>query len=271
MIPAAVGYVRADSAGAAVAALAEHGDDAKVLAGGQSLIPLMKLRLAAPGVLVDVGGIDDLRGVTVGGDTIRIGAMTNHSTLEHSSELAEACPLLAHVASMVGDPTVRHRGTIGGSLAHADPASDLPAAVLALGGTLVADGPGGSREMAAADFFTGFLESALQPDELLTEVRVPVATGGWAYEKFNRRAQDWAIVGVAVAEGGTGVSLVNMGATPIRATGVEEAVASGASTADAAAVAAEGCDPPTDNNADARFRAHLARVLTERALEAATG
>ena len=271
MIPAAVGYLRADSAGAAVAALAEHGDDAKVLAGGQSLIPLMKLRLATPGVLVDVGGIDDLRGITVGGDTVSIGALTNHSTLEHSSELAEACPLLAHVASMVGDPAVRHRGTIGGSLAHADPASDLPAAVLALGGTLVADGPGGSREIAAADFFTGFLESALQPDELLTEVRVPVATGGWAYEKFNRRAQDWAIVGVVVAEGGTGASLVNMGATPIRATGVEEAVASGAAPADAAAVAAEGCDPPTDNNADARFRAHLARVLTERALEAAAG
>ena len=145
MIPAAVGYVRADSAGAAVAALAEHGDDAKVLAGGQSLIPLMKLRLATPGVLVDVGGIDDLRGVTVDGDTVSIGAMTNHSTLEHSSELAQACPLLARVASMVGDPAVRHRGTIGGSLAHADPASDLPAAVLALGGTLVADGPGGSR------------------------------------------------------------------------------------------------------------------------------
>ena len=269
MIPAAVGYLRADSAGAAVAALAEHGDDAKVLAGGQSLIPLMKLRLATPGVLVDVGGIDDLRGITVGGDTVSIGALTNHSTLEHSSELAEACPLLAHVASMVGDPAVRHRGTIGGSLAHADPASDLPAAVLALGGTLVADGPGGSREMAAADFFTGFLESALQPDELLTEVRVPVATGGWAYEKFNRRAQDWAIVGVVVAEGGTGVSLVNMGSTPLRAPAVEAAVASGASATEAAAGAADGTEPPTDTQADAAYREHLARVLTARALEIA--
>ncbi|MEE2769267.1 MAG: xanthine dehydrogenase family protein subunit M [Actinomycetota bacterium] len=271
MIPAAVGYVRADSAGAAVAALAEHGGDAKVLAGGQSLIPLMKLRLATPGMLVDVGGVEELRGINVDGDTVSIGAMTNHSALEHSSELAAACPLLAHVASLVGDPAVRHRGTIGGSLAHADPASDLPAAVLALGCTLVADGPGGSREIAVTDFFTGFLESALQPDELLTEVRVPVATGPWAYEKFNRRAQDWAIVGVAVAEGGAGVSLVNMGATPIRAAGVEEAIASGASTEDAAAAAAEGCDPPTDNNADPEFRAHLARVLTKRALEAAAG
>ena len=269
MIPAAVGYVRADSAGAAVAALAEHGDDAKVLAGGQSLIPLMKLRLATPGVLVDVGGIDDLRGITVDGDTVSIGAMTNHSTLEHSLELAEACPLLAHVASMVGDPAVRHRGTIGGSLAHADPASDLPAAVLALGGTLVADGPGGSREIDAADFFTGFLESALQPDELLTEVRVPVATGGWAYEKFNRRAQDWAIVGVVVAEGGAGVSLVNMGSTPLRAPAVEAAVASGASVTEAAAGAADGTEPPTDTQADAAYREHLARVLTARALEVA--
>jgi len=269
VIPAAVGYLRADSAGAAVAALAEHGDDAKVLAGGQSLIPLMKLRLATPGVLVDVGGIDDLRGITVGGDTVSIGALTNHSTLEHSSELAEACPLLAHVASMVGDPAVRHRGTIGGSLAHADPASDLPAAVLALGGTLVADGPGGSREIDAADFFTGFLESVLQPDELLTEVRVPVATGGWAYEKFNRRAQDWAIVGVVVAEGGAGVSLVNMGSTPLRAPAVEAAVASGASVTEAAAGAADGTEPPTDTQADAAYREHLARVLTARALEVA--
>ena len=269
MIPAAVGYVRADSAGAAVAALAEYGDDAKVLAGGQSLIPLMKLRLATPGVLVDIGGIDDLRGVTVDGDTVSIGAMTNHSTLEHSSELAEACPLLAHVASMVGDPAVRHRGTIGGSLAHADPASDLPAAVLALGGTLVADGPGGNREIDAADFFTGFLESVLQPDELLTEVRVPVATGGWAYEKFNRRAQDWAIVGVVVAEGGAGVSLVNMGSTPLRAPAVEAAVASGASVTEAAAGAADGTEPPTDTQADAAYREHLARVLTARALEIA--
>ena len=271
MIPAAVGYVRADSAEAAVAALSEHGDEAKLLAGGQSLIPLMKLRLARPSVLVDLGRADELRGISVDGDSVSIGALTSHSTLEHSADLAEACPLLAHVASQVGDPAVRHRGTLGGSLAHADPASDLPAAVLALGGTLVATGPGGSREIAATDFFTGFLESALAVDEVLTEVRVPVSTGGWCYQKFNRRAQDWAIVGVVVAEGGAGVGLVNMGQIPLRASAVEAALAGGASAVEAAAAAADGTEPPTDNNADGDYRAHLARVLTERALVAAGG
>ena len=269
MIPAAVGYVRADSAEAAVAALGEHGDEAKLLAGGQSLIPLMRLRLARPSVLVDMGRADDLRGISVDGDTVSIGALTSHSDLEHSSDLVAACPLLAHVASQVGDPAVRHRGTLGGSLAHADPASDLPAAVLALGGTLVATGPGGSREIAATDFFTGFLESALAADEVLTGVRVPVSTGGWSYQKFNRRAQDWAIVGVAVAEGGAGVGLVNMGSTPLRASAVEAAVAGGAGASDAAAVAADGTEPPSDNNADRAYREHLVRVLTERALVAA--
>jgi len=269
VIPAAVGYVRADSAEAAVAALSEHGDEAKLLAGGQSLIPLMKLRLARPSVLVDLGRADELRGISVDGDSVSIGALTSHSTLEHSADLAEACPLLAHVASQVGDPAVRHRGTLGGSLAHADPASDLPAAVLALGGTLVATGPGGSREIAATDFFTGFLESALAVDEVLTEVRVPVSTGGWCYQKFNRRAQDWAIVGVVVAEGGAGVGLVNMGQIPLRASAVEAALAGGASAVEAAAAAADGTEPPSDNNADVAYREHLVRVLTERALAAA--
>ncbi|HIM66635.1 MAG TPA: xanthine dehydrogenase family protein subunit M [Acidimicrobiia bacterium] len=269
MIPAAVGYVRADSAEAAVAALSEHGDEAKLLAGGQSLIPLMRLRLARPSVLVDLGRADELRGISVDGDSVSIGALTSHSTLEHSADLAEACPLLAHVASQVGDPAVRHRGTLGGSLAHADPASDLPAAVLALGGTLVATGPGGSREIAATDFFTGFLESALAVDEVLTEVRVPVSTGGWCYQKFNRRAQDWAIVGVVVAEGGAGVGLVNMGQIPLRASAVEAALAGGASAVEAAAAAADGTEPPSDNNADVAYREHLVRVLTERALAAA--
>ena len=269
MIPAAVDYVRADSAEAAIAALVEHGDEAKLLAGGQSLVPLMRLRLATPTVLVDVGRVTDLVGISVEGDTVSIGALTTHSTLEHSAELAAACPLLAHVASLVGDPAVRHRGTLGGSLAHADPASDLPAAVLALGGTLVVAGPGGTREVAATDFFTGFLESVLAVDEVLTEVRVPVSTGGWCYQKFNRRAQDWAIVGVVVAEGGAGVSLVNMASTPIRATAVEAALAGGASATDAAASAADGTEPPTDNQADGPYREHLARVLTARALTAA--
>ncbi len=269
MIPAAVDYVRADSAEAAIAALVEHGDEAKLLAGGQSLLPLMRLRLATPTVLVDVGRATDLVGISVEGDTVSIGALTTHSTLEHSAELAAACPLLAHVASLVGDPAVRHRGTLGGSLAHADPASDLPAAVLALGGMLVVAGPGGTREVAATDFFTGFLESVLAVDEVLTEVRVPVSTGGWSYQKFNRRAQDWAIVGVVVAEGGAGVSLVNMASTPIRATAVEAALAGGASATDAAASAADGTEPPTDNQADGPYREHLARVLTARALTAA--
>jgi len=270
MIPAAFDYVRAGSADEALAVLAEHGDEAKLMAGGHSLIPLMRYRLATPAVVVDVGNLGgDLRGIRVDGDTVRIGALTRHTELEHSSELASACPLLAHVASVVGDPAVRHRGTLGGSLAHADPASDLPAAILVLGGSLVARGPDGAREIAASDFFTGFLESALAADEMLTEVRVPVATGGWNYQKFNRRAQDWAIVGVAVSDRGRGVSLVNMGSTPLRATAVEQAVADGASAAEAASHAADGTNPPDDLNGDAHYRSHLATVLTERALLAA--
>jgi aerobic carbon-monoxide dehydrogenase medium subunit len=269
MIPAAVGYTRVDSTEAALAALAEHGDEAKLLAGGQSLIPLMRLRLAAPSMLIDVAGIAELSGISVVGDTVSIGAMTTHSALEHSGELAEACPLLAHVASVVGDPAIRHRGTLGGSLAHADPASDLPAAVLALGGTLVASGSNGSREIAATEFFTGFLESALGADEMLTGIKVPVSTGGWSYQKFNRRAQDWAIVGAMVAEGGAGVALVNMGATPLRASAVESALAGGASSVEAAASAAEGTEPSSDNNGDAAYRKHLAQVLTGRALREA--
>ena len=219
MIPAAFDYEVAESAGHAVSLLAEHGDDAKLLAGGHSLIPMMRYRLATPSVLVDVGRLDDLRYIRAGNGTVSIGALTRHSELEHSAALAEACPMLASVAALVGDPAVRHRGTLGGTIAHADPASDLPAAVLALGGTIVAQGPGGSREIAATDFFTGYFESVLSDDEMITEVRVPAGTGGWNYQKFNRRAQDWAIVGVAVADGGAGVSLVNMGSVPIRASG----------------------------------------------------
>ena len=192
--------------------------------------------------------------------------------LETSQLLADQCPILPAVAHVVGDPQVRHRGTLGGTLAHSDPASDLPAAVLALGGTLVAQGPNGSREIAAADFFTGYFESALAADEMLTEIRLPKCPGaGWNYQKFNRRAQDWAIVGVAavVGDGLTGVSLVNMGSTPLRASAVEAALAGGASAADAAQAAADGTEPPTDLNASPEYREHLARVLTRRALEAA--
>ncbi len=212
MIPVAFDYERASSAEEALALLGQHGDEAKLLAGGHSLLPLMKLRLALPGVLVDVGRLTDLSYVRDGGDHIAVGALTRHRDLEISELLAAELPILAHVASLVGDPQVRHRGTIGGSVAHGDPASDLPAAVLALGGTLVARGPGGEREIAATDFFEGFLETALADDELLIEVRVPKAAGaGWSYQKFNRRAQDWAIVGVAaVRNGTTGIGLVEV-------------------------------------------------------------
>jgi len=271
MIPAAFDYQRANSAEEAIALIVEHGDEAKLLAGGHSLIPMMKLRLAVPSVLVDIAGVEDLSYIKDCGDHLAIGALTKHRMLETSELLLAECPLLAHVASKVGDPQVRHRGTMGGSLAHSDPASDLPAAVLALGGSLIAEGPGGQREIAVADFFTGYFESSLAEDEMLTEVRVPKAPGAsWNYQKFNRRAQDWAIVGVAAVEvgGATQVSLVNMGSTPLRAEAVESALAGGASAAEAAEVAAEGTDAPTDLNASPEYRDHLARVLTKRALEA---
>lgn len=270
MIPAAFDYVRADSVDAAIAAIAEHGDEAKFLAGGHSLLPLMKLRLAAPSVLVDVGRLDDLRYIRDAGDHIAIGALTRHRDIETSTLLAAEAPLLARAAGEVGDPQVRHRGTIGGSLAHADPASDLPAVVLAMGGTIVATGPSGSREIPASAFFTGFLESALAPDELMTEIRVPkLAAEGWSFQKFNRRAQDWAIVGVAAVRAGdrTGIALVNMGSTPLMASAVVDAVRGGASAADAAALAAEGTEPQNDINASVEYREHLARVLVRRALE----
>jgi aerobic carbon-monoxide dehydrogenase medium subunit len=272
MIPAPFDYVRAGSVDEAVSLIAEHGDEAKFLAGGHSLLPLMKLRLASPSVLVDVGRLDDLRYIRDAGDHLAIGALTRHTELEHSDLLAAECPLLAHAASHVGDPQVRHRGTIGGSVAHSDPASDLPATVLALGGTMVARSSRGDRTIEARDFFTGFLESALEPDEILTEIRVPKLAGaGWGFQKFNRRAQDWAIVGVAAwkQNGTAGVALVNMGSTPVLAQATIDALSSGASAADAAAVAAEGLEPPSDLNATPEFRAHLARVLVRRALESA--
>ncbi|MEY2443933.1 MAG: aerobic carbon-monoxide dehydrogenase medium subunit, partial [Ilumatobacteraceae bacterium] len=198
MIPAAFDYVRAGSADEAIQLIGEHGEDAKFLAGGHSLLPLMKLRLAQPSVLVDIGRITDLSYNRDAGDHIAIGAHTRHMDLETSSVLAEHVPLLAHAAGYVGDPQVRHRGTIGGSIAHSDPASDLPATTLALGATYIAQGPNGTREIAAGDFFQGFLETALAADEMLTEIRVPKMQGaGWNFQKFNRRAQDWAIVGVA--------------------------------------------------------------------------
>lgn len=271
MIPATFDYVRVDSVDGALAALGEHGDEAKLLAGGHSLLPLMKLRLATPSVLVDIGRIPGLAYVKEDGDRVAVGALTRHCDLQSSPVLAQHLPLLAFVAGKVGDPQVRHRGTIGGSVAHADPASDLPAAVLALGGELVVTGPSGSRTIPATEFFTGFLETAMGPDEMLTEIRLPKAAGGHSYQKFVRRAQDWAMVGVAVAryDGTTGVSLVNMGSTPLRAAAVEAALAGGASAGEAAEAADQDTDPTGDANASPEYRRHLARVLTRRALEEA--
>jgi aerobic carbon-monoxide dehydrogenase medium subunit len=269
VIPAAFSYARADSVDEAVALLAEHGDEAKLLAGGHSLLPLMKLRLATPSVLVDVGRLDDLSFVRDDGDTLTIGGLTRHHDVERHALLRQHAPLLAAAAGEVGDPQVRHRGTLGGSLAHGDPASDLPAVVLALRGSIVVRGSGGERVLAADDFFRGFLETALAPDEIITEVHVPKTNGaGWAFEKFNRRAQDWAIVGVAAVGGDEpGVALVNMGDRPLRAGAVEEALRSGASPTDAAGHAGDGTDPPDDLNASPEYRRHLARVLVGRALE----
>ena len=273
MIPAAFDYVRAGSAEEAISLIGQHGEDAKFLAGGHSLLPLMKLRLASPSVLVDIGRVSDLSYIRDAGDHIAIGALTRHMDVETSAVLKEHVPLLAHAAGYVGDPQVRHRGTLGGTIAHADPASDLPATTLALGATYVAQGPNGTREIAAADFYQGFLESALAPDEMLTEIRVPKMGGaGWSFQKFNRRAQDWAIVGVAAwrSNGSSGVALVNMGSTPILASSVSSALAGGASVADAAQLAADDAEPQADLNASTEYRTHLAKVLVRRALEEAS-
>jgi aerobic carbon-monoxide dehydrogenase medium subunit len=273
VIPAAFDYVRAESAEEAIQLVGQHGDDAKFIAGGHSLLPMMKLRLAQPSVLIDIGRLSDLSYIREDGDHVAIGAMTRHMDVETSGVLREHVPLLAHAAGHVGDPQVRHRGTIGGSIAHADPASDLPATTLALGATYVAQGPDGTREIPAAEFYRSFFESALAADEILTEIRVPKMNGaGWSFQKFNRRAQDWAIVGVAAwrRNGDSGVGLVNMGATPILATSVSAALAGGASVADAAEQAAADAEPQADLNASVEYRQHLARVLTRRALDAAS-
>ena len=280
MIPAAFDYRTASSAEEAISLLGEHGDDAKLIAGGQSLLPLMKLRLARPSVLIDVGRVGDLSYVREDGDEIAIGALTRHHDLHRDATLQQHCGIVAHVAGMVGDPQVRHRGTIGGSLAHADPASDLPTVLLTLDADLVARGPDGERRIPASEFFHGFFETALSPGELLTEIRVPrLADGhGWHYEKFRRRRIDWAIVGVAAVVARTNgtvedarVGLTNMGPAPMRAETVEQALqgADASSVGDAADAAAEGTSPPSDTNGSAEFRQHLARVLTRRALDAA--
>ncbi len=272
MIPVAFDYRRASSARHALELLTEHGDEAKLIAGGHSLVPLMKFRLATPSVLVDIGRLDDLSYVRESGGHLRIGALTRHFDVEHDPLVASQCGLLAEAASKVGDPQVRHRGTIGGSAAHGDPASDIPSALIALRATMVISGLDGDREVQADDFFIGFLETAVSETELLTEIRIPkVPDAGWSFQKFNRRAQDWAIVGASVLVDGddVGIGLVNMDNRPVRASSVEDAVRAGADAAAASAHAADDRDAPSDLNANAEFRAHLARVLVRRGLEAA--
>jgi carbon-monoxide dehydrogenase medium subunit len=282
MIPPAFDYARPATVDETVRTLADAGEDAKVLAGGQSLLPLLKLRLAFPELVVDVGRIPELRGVREDGGTLVIGAMTTHHDVIHDPLVRRHAGLLASATATVADPAVRHRGTLGGSLAHADPAADLPAVVLAMDGELVAQGPGGRRTIAARDFFADYLQTALAPDELLVEVRVPKADGwGFHYEKFHRVAQAYAIVGVAalvrrddghIAKARIG--LTNMGSTPLRATAAEEAL-TGAGDAEAVAraaeAAAEGTRPSQDMSASPEYREHLARVLTRRAVLAAAG
>ncbi|HLN66870.1 MAG TPA: xanthine dehydrogenase family protein subunit M [Streptosporangiaceae bacterium] len=284
MIPAKFDYVRPSSLASAIDALAGGGEDAKVIAGGQSLLPLLRLRLAYPDLLVDIGGLGELAGVRDAGHALVIGAMTTHYSLIRDPLIREHCGLIAETAATVADPAVRHRGTIGGSLAHADPAGDLPAVISALDATLVATGPRGEREIAAADFFVDYLTTALEPGEILTAIRVPKLGPGWGfrYEKFQPTAQAWAIVGVAalarrenghVAEARVG--LTNMATVPVRARAAEAAAAGAEASRRALAAAAvnadEGSDPPSDLRAAADYRRHLARVLTGRALAAAAG
>jgi carbon-monoxide dehydrogenase medium subunit len=283
VIPAAFDYVAPATVDDAVRALADAGEDAKVLAGGQSLLPVLRMRLSAPTTLVDLGKVAELRGVRDDADAIVVGAMTTHYDVLHDQLVAEHAALLAETTGTVADPQIRHRGTFGGSLAHADPAGDLPAVALALGAELVIAGPGGRRTVGAADFFVDFFTTALGPGDVLCEIRLPKHTGWHAhYEKFNRVAQAWSIVAVAATVRVDGdsiaeakVALTNMGATPIRAAGVEQALVGQPATAEAitaaAEHAAEGTSPPADGNADAEYRQHLARVLTGRAVSAAIG
>lgn len=277
MIPATFDYQVAESVDHALDLLSGD-DDAKLLAGGHSLVPALKLRLARPSLLVDIGRLGDLAYVRDDGPTLAIGALTRHKALRDNPLLQEHCPIVSTTAGMIGDPQVRHRGTIGGSLAHGDPASDLPAVMLALGAELVIRGSGGERVVPAAQFFTGVFQTAVGPGEMLTEIRVPKLAGstGWAYLKFNRRAQDWATVAVAAlvhrdngGVAGASIALANMGATPLRATAVEDALAAGAKPAEAAGHMADGTEPPSDLAASAEFRAHLARVVGRRAIEEA--
>jgi len=279
VIPTDFDYQAPESLEEAVAALAGGGEDAKLLAGGHSLLPLMKLRLAAPTLLVDLRKVPGLHGIEREDGSFRIGSMATHATIADRDDLG----VMAHAAGVIADQQVRNRGTIGGSLAHGDPASDLPGVLLATEGEVTAQGAGGQRTISAAELFQDYMTTALAPDEVLTEVRLPAMEGfGFGYEKFNRRAEDWAMVGVCalVKAGGDScedvrIGLTNMGSTPLRATAAEEALRgrplNAESIAAAAEQAAEGTDPPGDLNATPEYKRHLARVLTRRALARAVG
>lgn len=272
MIPAPFEYRRVDSVDEAIQALSD-GTEAKLLAGGHSLLPLMKVRLARPSLLVDISRLQDLKYVKEDGDRVAIGALTRHHDVANSEALQELCPIVSYAAGEIGDPQVRHVGTIGGSVAHADPASDMPSVLTALDAEMVVRGPGGVRNVGAGDFFKGLFETDLATDEVLTEIRVPKTTDrGWSYLKFQRRAQDWALVAVAaLAQNGAGssVALTNMADRPMRAAGVEEELAGGADPAAASERAAEGTSPPSDAFASAEYRLELVKVLVRRALEEA--
>jgi carbon-monoxide dehydrogenase medium subunit len=267
----------AESPEHAIELLGRHGEEAKLLAGGQSLLNFMKLRFARPSALVDIGRISELEYVRDDGDRLAVGALTRYEDAHRDETLWRHCPLLAHTAGEVGDPQVRHMGTIGGAVAHADPASDVPAALVALDADIVVRGPAGERTVAARDFFKSQFETDLGPQDLVTEVRVPKVEGrGWSYMKFHPRAQDWAIVGVAAlverSNGGIGkasVTLTNMGPVPLRASGVEQALAAGEDVTQAAQAAAEGTSPVTDPFASAEYRRYLAPILVRRAIEEA--
>ena len=279
MIPAEFDYEVPETLDEAIAMLERNGDEAKLLAGGHSLIPLMKLRLAAPALLIDIRKVPGLHGIQRENGSWRIGSMVEHAVLEHTPQLGIA----SRVAATIADPQVRNRGTIGGSLAHGDPASDLPGMLLACDGSVTLQGPSGQRTVDAGELFRDYMETAIGPDEVLTEVRVPAMDGwGFGYQKFTRRSEDWAMVAVTALVKQTGdvcedvrVAMTNMGSTPLRASAVEEALRGGSlnaeSIAAAAGNAAEGTDPPADLNASADYKRHLARVLCARALKEAAG
>jgi carbon-monoxide dehydrogenase medium subunit len=280
MYPMPFDYEVAESVDHAIELLGQHGDESKLIAGGHSLIPLMRLRLAAPTVLIDLGRINDMSYVRDDGDHLSIGALTHHRDVHYNELVQEHCGILGFTAGLLGDPSVQHRGTIGGAMAHGDPSGDLPSVMCALEGEMVIKGPDSERTVKAADFFQDYLMTALGEQEVVTEVRVPKlgANTGWSYKKFSRRSQDWAMVGVAAvvekSNGGIGsarIALTSMGSTPIRAAAMEQALsgASAGDVAEASQSADEGTSPATDGAATAEFRRHLARVWTRRAVEEA--